>query len=167
MVVYATRVEDIPMFNESFEDFQPDQQFDLVVMIQVIAHLEDPAAALQKIREMLKPGGHLLIETWDSQSLTARTLGQRWHEYNPPSVLHAFSRQSLAELTERQGFRPVASKRTTKKLKASHAKSLIEHKYQGGRLHRFLLRPAMTLLPDGVSLPYPADDLFWTCLTPS
>jgi len=166
MAAHASNHEDIPTSSEAIESFRPDQRFDLVLMIQVIGHLEDPAATLRAVRQLLKPGGYLLIETWNCRSITARVLGSRWHEYNPPSVLHAFSRQSLTALAEGQGFRPVASKLTAKKIKATHAKALIEHKYQGGRLHKYLLRPVLTLLPDRVSIPYPADDLFWTCLTP-
>ena len=167
MAVHATRHENVPTSNDSLEDYDPQQQFDLVLLIQVIAHLEDPAESLRKIRALLKPGGQLLIETWDSQSLTAKTLGRRWHEYNPPSVLHAFSRQSLATLAEREGFKTVASKRTTKRLKAAHAKALLEHKYGDESLHRFVLKPALALLPNRLAIPYPADDLFWTCLTPT
>ena len=164
MAAHATAKEDVPTSNDTVESFHTDHRFDLISMIQVIAHLPDPGAALAKAHQFLRPGGHLLIETWDNQSLTARALGPRWHEYNPPSVLHAFSRQSLHALAGRHGFHTVASKHTTKKLSAAHAKALIDHRYQGGRLHRYLLRPAMALVPDGVSVPYPADDLFWTIL---
>ena len=164
MAAYASREEGVPTTNDTLENFNPNRRFDLVLLVQVIAHIEDPAQALRKIRRILNPGGHVLIETWDSRSFTARLLGHRWHEYNPPSVLHAFSQRSLAELAEREGFKTIHSQRTMKTLRASHAKAILDHKLQNSLPYRMLLRPAISLVPGRTILPYPADDLFWPCL---
>ena len=164
MAAHANGKEHVPTTNRCVEAFETDQRFDLILLVQVIAHLEDPAGVFGKIRSLLKPGGHVLIETWDNQSLTARILKSRWHEYNPTSVLHAFSMRSLATLAEQQGFETIRSRRTIKRIKCAHAKSVISHKYGGSPLHRYLVKPALALLPNGLSLPYPADDLFWSCI---
>ena len=164
MAAHATIKENVPTTLGTIESFHTDQLFDLVSMIQVIGHLPDPAATLAKVRRLLKPGGLLLVETWDCRSLAARLLGSRWHEYNPSSVLQVFSRRSLGMLAERTGFRTITCKRTTKSLRAAHAKAVIDHKYQGGRLHRYALSPALKLIPDNANIPYPSDDLFWTIL---
>ncbi len=40
----------------------PDQSVDLLVMLNVLEHIEDDVAALQKAFNLLKPGGSLIIE---------------------------------------------------------------------------------------------------------
>src|SRR5690606_39898662 len=62
----------------------PAGGFDLVLMVQVVAHFFDLEAAMARLAGIVRPGGHCLVETWDSSSLTARALGRRWHEYSPP-----------------------------------------------------------------------------------
>jgi hypothetical protein len=111
------------------------------------------------VRTLLRPGGYLLIESWDSESWTARLFGRHWHEYSPPSVLHYFSRSSLLRLAQLHGFRLLASGRPAKKISAGHAKSLLEHKLRGPAFR--LLRPLLGIIPEGLVLPYPSEDLRW------
>lgn len=50
------------IFRQSFDDsFQPSQRFDLILMLDVLEHLPDPAAALEHARSLLTPGGRILI----------------------------------------------------------------------------------------------------------
>ena len=163
MTAHANDEEHIPTTNGSLETFETEKKFDLILLVQVIAHLEDPHATLRKIHTLLKPGGHLLIETWDSNSRTARYVRSGWHEYNPPSVLHAFSKKSLTTLAEQENFSPIATHLTIKSVKAAHGKSLLAHKFANNRLFK-LGSPLLNIIPDRLSIPYPADDLFWTCL---
>ena len=163
MAAHANEQEGVPTVCSSVEGFETEKRFDVVTLIQVIAHLEDPAAILGRAKSLLKPGGHLLVETWDSGSITARALKKRWHEYNPPSVLHAFTRRSLLRLAEARGFDLVAGRRTVKSIQAAHGKAVLEHKFGGSRAFGWLGRPLLRLLPGGLRVPYPADDLFWMC----
>lgn len=137
----------------SLEDLETDERFDLVSMIQVAAHFYDAKAAFRKAYDLLKPGGMLLIETWDRGSQSARLLGRHWHEYSPPTVLHWFSRDWLdGHLTDR-GFERVAAGRPKKKISGGHVRSLL--KYRLGDIS--LLR----LIPERIEFPYPSEDLFW------
>ena len=43
------------------ETFQPGHRFDLVIMADVLEHLEDPAAALRKAASLLAEEGHIVI----------------------------------------------------------------------------------------------------------
>ncbi|MEM1303550.1 MAG: hypothetical protein AAGG46_01555, partial [Planctomycetota bacterium] len=109
-----------------------------------------------------------LIETWDRASLPARVLGRHWHEYSPPSVLHWFSKAGVVELASQFGMRPVASGRPAKRIAAGHAKSLLHAKAaQSWVAQSLIAKPASfaaSLLPDRLTLPYPALDLFWLLL---
>jgi len=40
-----------------------DGQFDLIVSTEVFEHLSDPIATLRHLREHLRPGGHLALQT--------------------------------------------------------------------------------------------------------
>ncbi len=95
----------------SLENFTSDQRFDLVSMIQVIAHFSDIRKALQNAAEVTRNGGFWLIETWNYESWVARLFGEHWHEYSPPSVLHWFSPSGLNRLVSQYGFSEVAKGR--------------------------------------------------------
>jgi SAM-dependent methyltransferase len=145
----------------TLEDLQVTERYDLVTLVQVVAHLVDPRRALTAAAAALKPSGLLLVETWDRRSWTARILGRRWHEYSPPSVLHWFSRRGLSDLGRAVGLRHEAEGRPRlKRIGADHARSLVTYKYGGSRAGRAALA-ALAAFPSAWTLPYPADDLFW------
>lgn len=146
----------------TIEDLDPSERYDLVSMIQVVAHFVDVRRALERAVEMVRPGGFLIVETWNRASWSARILGQSWHEYSPPSVLHWFTPDSLARFARELALREVARGRPRKRIGAGHAKSLLRYKY-GSSAARLLLRP-LDLVPDALSVPYPADDLFFMLL---
>jgi 2-polyprenyl-3-methyl-5-hydroxy-6-metoxy-1,4-benzoquinol methylase len=136
----------------------PTQKFDAVSMIQVIAHLGDPLEVIGTCADLLKPGGLLLIETWDRASFSAKVFGQKWHEYSPPSVVHWFTRKELDSVVARKGFTKIDTGRYPKMITAAHGRQLVEHRM--GADH--LLSKAARLIPSALKVPYPGDDLFWT-----
>ena len=160
MARYAREVMGLTVVTAQLESFLAGKQFDMVSMIQVIAHIADPRRAMAQVVDLLKPGGHLLIETWNSRSVTARLLGMRWHEYSPPSVLHCFSMHSLSKLAEEAGFREVARGRPSKWISAEHARTLLRYKYNDSGAMKVLTR----IIPAGIRIPYPAEDLVWLLL---
>src|SRR5262249_14949747 len=99
------------VFTQPLETFRSRELVDLVMMIQVIPHFFDVRAALDAAAHVTRPGGFWLIEAWDRDSTTARFFGRHWHEYSPPTVLHWFSRSSLATLASEFGFHVVANGR--------------------------------------------------------
>lgn len=145
----------------TLEDFHADELFDLVSMVQVVAHFNDLHRAFQNAANMTRPGGYWLIETWNKDSFVARALGENWHEYSPPSVLHWFSPQTLNRLAGQFGFTLVAKGRPEKWLKGEHAKSLVRYKLEDLGMVGQLGKPLVNLVPDGFNIPYPTFDLFW------
>ncbi len=160
MAQHARETLGLSVHTGALEQFPHDQQFDVVSMIQVIAHFYDLRQALTTAAELTRPGGYWLIESWNKDSWTARLLGKNWHEYSPPSVLHWFSPKDLAQLAGQFGFHEVARGRPTRWIKGHHAKSLLDYKLQeAGPLKYF--RPFLKLVPGSISYPYPSEDLFW------
>ena len=133
---------------------------DLVLLIQVIAHLYDLNRSMDSINSVIKNKGYLLVETWDKDSYMARLFGSRWHEYSPPSTLNYFSRETIDLLMKRYGFSKIAGGRPGKKLHSRHAKSLLRHKLQSSRSLKWL-EGFEKILPENKYIPYPSEDLFW------
>jgi 2-polyprenyl-3-methyl-5-hydroxy-6-metoxy-1,4-benzoquinol methylase len=82
----------------------PKNFYDAVNMVEVIEHLTDPLGSMMKIRESLKPGGILLVQTANADSLKARLSRSRW-EYFLPGHLYCFSRKTLSALLNKAGFK--------------------------------------------------------------
>lgn len=150
----------LPITCSTLEDYASNETFDLISMVQVVAHFHDVQTAFSRAAELTATGGHWLIETWDYRSITARVLGKHWHEYSPPTVLQNFSRQSLARLASQHGMKRIAGRRTLKSISGQHAKSLLNHKAEQSAINQ-LAATAARILPDRMRILYPADDLFW------
>lgn len=91
-----------------FDDFGPPvPRFDAIAMWEVIEHVPDPGALLQRARAWLRPGGFLALSTPSSSGLPARALGPRFPMVSPPDHLALFSRRGLQSLLGAAGFDPV------------------------------------------------------------
>lgn len=59
----ARRMPGVPLLRfDLLKSPIPDAVLDVVVMLNVLEHIEDDRAALSQVARMLKPGGHLVIE---------------------------------------------------------------------------------------------------------
>jgi SAM-dependent methyltransferase len=130
--------------------------FDAVSWVQVLAHLPDPMESFRIADSLTNPGGLWLIETWNSASRTARLLGEAWHEYSPPSVLHWWTPAVLKRTLAPLGYRLRGTGFAQKWIGLGHAQSLVEHKYGNG-----LPTKIARLFPKSWKVPYPSEDLFW------
>lgn len=157
MAEYGRRNLDLEIHRSSVENYHSDEQFDMVTMIQVMAHFVKPKDVFGHVSGVVKENGHLLVETWNRKSLSEKIFGTKWHEYSPPSVLHFFTGERIDELAQEHGFERVATGRPSKWISGAHAKSLI--KFRLGKT--LLLGALVSLIPDRISIPYPSEDLFW------
>ena len=160
MAAFAREQSGLTVHTGSLETFTTTRKFDAVSLIQVVAHFVDPREAFAQVADLLKPGGVCVIETWNVASGTARLFGKSWHEYSPPSVLHWFTPDRLADLLAEFGLHQVARGRPSKWINAGHAASLLQHKLSHNTVTRWLSKP-LGLLPENLALPYFGDDLFW------
>ncbi len=163
MAQYAQKELNLNVQLGALESLTESKQYDLVSMVQVIAHFAEIGTALQQAANATKPSGYWLIESWNKDSFAARMFGQKWHEYSPPSVLHWFSPDTLKALAASFGFEEVARGRPSKWINGGHVKSLLQFKLQSLSLGE-LVGKSLNLLPEYLPLPYLADDLFWILL---
>ena len=81
-----------------------EAEFDLITSWHSLEHVPDPRAALELIRRLLKPGGHLLVSVPNSASLQARLGGNRWAYLDMPHHLSHFTPPGLRRLLAAAGF---------------------------------------------------------------
>ena len=74
---------------------------DVVVMTEVLEHLDQPVAVLAAIRDALRPGGSLLMTTPSRDFHPADAL---WRTELPPVHLAWYSKTSLREMARRVGM---------------------------------------------------------------
>jgi 2-polyprenyl-3-methyl-5-hydroxy-6-metoxy-1,4-benzoquinol methylase len=80
------------------------ESFDVVCMWDTIEHLREPHRYVEKIAAHTQAGALLALTTGDIESLNARLRKDRWRLIHPPTHLHYFSRQSIAQLLDAHGF---------------------------------------------------------------
>jgi SAM-dependent methyltransferase len=144
----------------TLENYKTEQQFDLINIIQVIGHFYDLDRVLLNLCRLLKPGGFVLIESWDMNSIYAKTMGKKWHEYSPPSVVNWFSDKTLTGLFNYYGFELVKKGFPKKKINVKHALSLIAEKSPESKLKNKIINRLNNSFGK-IDFPYPPIDLKW------
>ncbi|MBA2350154.1 MAG: methyltransferase domain-containing protein [Solirubrobacterales bacterium] len=79
---YGLDVRELTVDDPSLDE----ERFDVVVMADVLEHVENPCAALDRCTSLLAEGGVMLIVTPDPSSATARLAGARWWGFLPGHV---------------------------------------------------------------------------------
>jgi 2-polyprenyl-3-methyl-5-hydroxy-6-metoxy-1,4-benzoquinol methylase/Zn ribbon nucleic-acid-binding protein len=77
---------------------------DVIVMLDVVEHLEEPGEVLRLMGQFLRPGGAVILTTPDFASPLARLFGRRWRNLTPPHHLWYFTAESLARLAAAAGL---------------------------------------------------------------
>jgi Glycosyl transferase family 2/Methyltransferase domain len=85
------------------EDFVDEEGFDVVVLADVLEHLDGPVAAVQRCAGLLRSGGALCVVTPDPSSVTARLAGRRWWGFVPAHAC-LLPRATLRELLAASGL---------------------------------------------------------------
>jgi SAM-dependent methyltransferase len=136
--------------------FEPGS-FDVITMFGVLEHLPLARESAQRAYDLLRPGGALVIETWDRRSLLSRALGSRWHVYAPPTTLYYHSRRSLRHLFAGERWDVVAYGPSVKWITLRHAGGALDHAARALGLHTSQL---MDRLPvTNLAVPYALGDL--------
>lgn len=81
------------------------QHYDLITLWDVIEHVPDPKAYIERAAELVKRGGMIALATPNVDSLPAHLTGKRWVGYKlSEEHLYYFSRQTLTRMLDKAGF---------------------------------------------------------------
>lgn len=72
-------------------DIWHEEKFDFVTMFHVLEHMADPEGALRYARNLLRPGGGLILQVPNFSSVQARIFGRRWYGLDVPRHLINFT----------------------------------------------------------------------------
>lgn len=113
-------------------------RFDAVTMFDVIEHLPDPRAALQRSRRYLTDGGHLFITTPDAGAAVARLLGSHWYYIDLLEHISLFTAANLTRLLRECGFRVIAQRTVGRRYRLSYIERRLGQLSRDSRLLRAL-----------------------------
>jgi 2-polyprenyl-3-methyl-5-hydroxy-6-metoxy-1,4-benzoquinol methylase len=85
----------------------PEGAFEAVTLWHVLEHLDEPGAALERVRGWLSPGGALLVAVPNLDSVQARLGGERWYHLDVPRHRVHFTPRGLEALLRSRGLEPV------------------------------------------------------------
>lgn len=92
-------------FLGAVEQFETDEKYDLILMLNLIEHVRRPDQVLAQARSLLTPDGLLLIKTPNYDAWDARIFRHRsWGGYHTPRHFVLFDRDSFARLAKNQGL---------------------------------------------------------------
>lgn len=104
-VVRAARAKGLEVYCSTVANFvNTGPAFDAIVLFHVFENMADPHDALARMKDLLKPGGMLLLTTFDTEGLLHLLTKRRWIAQGFRTHLILYSRSALIELLERSGF---------------------------------------------------------------
>jgi len=74
----------VQIISGMIEQYDLDQTFDLVVMVNVLEHCQDVQVVFDKIEAMLKPGGYFVFHDRLLDNETVKTLSERLYDSGHP-----------------------------------------------------------------------------------
>jgi len=103
--IAALPKEGLPVFVGGLNAIRSNAQFDLIVLFQVLEHLENPLTVLRHCARLLAPQGVLVVAVPNLNSWQARLCGPFWFHLDVPRHLFHFTPASLSQTLEAAGLR--------------------------------------------------------------
>lgn len=86
-------------------DFKPKVKYDLLILNQVIEHIEDPDDFVSSMSKLVKSGGYLILATPYLFGIVPSVLRTYWYGLGEGQHLNFFSPENIKTLLERNGFK--------------------------------------------------------------
>lgn len=101
---FARHQLNVPIFVGGLDSLSPTPIADLIILFQVLEHLEDPLKTLKQLNPLLKPNGKLIIGVPNFGGWQAKIGGAKWLHLDVPRHLFHFSPESLQYCLNESGF---------------------------------------------------------------
>ncbi len=94
-------------FCGGIEDYHTEEKYDVILMLNLIEHVESPVDILSKAGHLLSPQGRILLKTPNIDSLDARLFRHlNWGGYHCPRHWVLFTKSSLERAIRSAGLSP-------------------------------------------------------------
>ncbi|WP_040368012.1 class I SAM-dependent methyltransferase [Balneola vulgaris] len=87
------------------DDFEGEDKFDIIVMWDVIEHVESPSSLLQSIQKIAHKDTKIFALTMSIDSITYKLFKEHWTYINPTQHLHYFSHNTMEKLFAKCNFK--------------------------------------------------------------
>lgn len=94
----------LPVLQGTLPHAQAKGPYDVVTVIDVIEHVDDPVDLLRQVAMVLKPEGIVVVVTPDIDSIAARVMKWKWWHFRVSHIGY-FNRQTLAAAAMYAGLR--------------------------------------------------------------
>jgi SAM-dependent methyltransferase len=84
-------------------------KYNIFCLWDTIEHLKTPHLYIQKIAEVIAPGGYICLTTGDIDGFVPKLQKEKWRMIHPPTHLYYFSQETLAQLLRMHQFKVVYS----------------------------------------------------------
>jgi SAM-dependent methyltransferase len=146
-------------FHAAAETFQPERRYSYITGFDVLEHVVDPGAFLDRLHGWLAPGGRIALTVPDIKSVHARVMGRHWYYYCPPLHITYFNRETATKLMENHQFWPIAIANAPKVMTIDYITSQLG--YFNPWIHR-AVAVATRLVPSSLrqrELPIPTGEI--------
>ncbi|MGO1119622.1 class I SAM-dependent methyltransferase [Rhodovibrionaceae bacterium A322] len=136
------RQRGLKVIEQTLDDAELDGPYEALLLANVLEHLEDPAAALQRCSDLLAPGGWLFLSCPNRHSWQRRLFGAAWINWYVPFHLSHFAPRDIEQLAAQAGL--TVTQKTQVSPSLWTAQSLICRLTGNGRVSaRWLRRPGI------------------------
>ena len=109
------------IYSDLFEQFEPIEKYDVVVLSNVLEHSLHPAQMLTHVARILNPDGQVWISCPNNQSWLRWAFGRFWINWHVPFHISHFSPQTLADMLYQSGFELVELRQETPAMWVAHS----------------------------------------------
>ena len=112
---YGIDIRPGPLTDQALEG----AQYDVVTLWDVVEHLPRPSEIIARAKQMVKPGGYLILTFPDVRSPSARVLGRFWPFLSSVHLFY-FSKVTMGRMLKNAGFEVVRTGPHTQELELSY-----------------------------------------------
>ena len=90
---------------KNVDDFTKKEKFDVIVMWDVIEHVESPSLLLSSIKKLCHSKTKIFALTMSVDSITYKLFKKDWYYINPTQHLHYFSHSTMNKMFQKSDFK--------------------------------------------------------------
>ena len=82
-----------------------NRKFDLVIMSQVLEHIENPLKVFEDIKEILSENGKIMLVQTNYKGIMPKIFRGKWYAWVPEQHFWHFTPRGILEMAKKQGFK--------------------------------------------------------------